>query len=102
LKQAGDEICLFVSEWLIYVDDVVALDHRKYRDRWKAFKQRLFQQYEFNDMGRNQVYLSTYGSSGTEAGGSCGFVKTPISTVLQTALLNLTAHVIAHLYLRVT
>ena len=60
LKQAEDESCLFVNEWLIiffYVDDVVALYHHKYRDRWEAFKQRLFQQYEFKDMGEIKWFI---------------------------------------------
>ena len=60
LKQAGDESCLFVNEWLIiffYVDDVVALYHRRNSQRWESFKQNLFQQYEFKDMGEVKWFI---------------------------------------------
>jgi len=41
LKQAGDEPCLFVNDWLIiffFVDDIVALFHRSKQSLWEDFK----------------------------------------------------------------
>jgi len=60
LKQTGDEPCLFVNDWLIiffFVDDVVALYHRQNRNRWETFKQRLFQSYEFKDLGEIKWFI---------------------------------------------
>ena len=60
LKQAEDEACLFVNDWLIiffYVDDVIALYHRRHRQRWDDFKQSLFKQYEFKDMGEVKWFI---------------------------------------------
>jgi len=61
LKQAGDEPCLFVNDWLIiffFVDDVVTLFHRSKRSLWEDFKQRLFRTYEFKDMGEIKWFIS--------------------------------------------
>jgi hypothetical protein len=60
LKQAGDEPCLFVNDWLIiffFVDDVVALFHPTMRSLWETFKQNLFQTYEFKDMGNINWFI---------------------------------------------
>jgi hypothetical protein len=60
MKQAGDEPCLFINDWLIiffFVDDVVALYHHRNRHRWEAFKQQLFQQYEFKDLGEIKWFI---------------------------------------------
>ncbi len=60
LKQAGDEPCLFVNDWLIiffFVDDVVALFHRSKQSLWEDFKQRLFRTYEFKDMGEIKWFI---------------------------------------------
>jgi hypothetical protein len=60
LKQVGDEPCLFVNDWLIiffFVDDAVALFHPSKRSLWEAFKQSLFQTYEFKDMGNIKWFI---------------------------------------------
>jgi len=60
LKQAGDAPYLFVNELLIiffYVDDVVSLYRRRHRHRCEAFRPRLFQLYEFKDMGEIKWFI---------------------------------------------
>ncbi len=60
MKPAGDEPCLFINDWLViffFINDIITLYHRTYHYRWEAFKQRLFNKYEFKDLGEIKWFI---------------------------------------------